>query len=90
MPANKLSHKKTCVPSGVLLAARNADWEQVAHNHIYGAPCFRLERRGKFCLRAMTWDGHNYKGDHKFVSLAELLASVAANAAHDFLKSQPR
>jgi hypothetical protein len=59
-------------------AADVADWEQVSLNHVYGPPCFHFEAKyGKFCLRAKTWFGHD--GDpHRYVSLADLLASVAA------------
>ena len=56
-------------------AARNADWTQVVLNG--GPPCFHYEKkRGRLCLRAERWPGHNTVdviGDHPFVSLADLL-----------------
>jgi hypothetical protein len=59
-------------------AAERADWMQVALNCAYGPPCFHFEPdRGRFCLRAKSWAGHD--GDpHKYVSLADLLATVKA------------
>lgn len=54
-----------------VIAAENADWTQVRLNG--GPPCFHLEERGRFCLRAERWAGH--PADHQFVSLADLLAA---------------
>ena len=50
------------------------DWQQVALNG--GPPCFaELEDEdGYYCGRAERWEGHN--GEHRFVSLADLLTTV--------------
>lgn len=56
----------------LLEAARNADWQQVVLNG--GPPCFHLEG-DRFCLRAERWEGHGEL--HQFISLADLLISVA-------------
>lgn len=61
----------------IVEAALHADWTQVVLNG--GPPCFSYEPRdGKpyFCLRAERWEGHWISGFHRFVSLAELLAST--------------
>ena len=54
--------------------APQMDWQQVVLNG--GPPCFaQLEdEAGWYCGRAQRWEGHD--GDHKFVSLANLLATV--------------
>ncbi len=57
-------------------AAQLADWQQVVLNG--GPPCFHFEaNRGLFCLRSERWAGHGEADDmtHKFVTLADLLAS---------------
>lgn len=56
-------------------AADNADWTQVALNHVYGPPCFHFEPdRGRFCLRAESWhDKHATKMFHAYVPLADLI-----------------
>jgi hypothetical protein len=61
-------------------AAKRADWMQVVLNQ--GPPCFHLEDKGNFCLRAERWAGHGV-GEwpmHKFVSLADLLRGAALDA----------
>lgn len=70
------------------------DWQQVVMNG--GPPCFaQLEdEAGRYCGRAERWEGHD--GEHKFVSLADLLITVRAEAraetfkeAMETVKSQP-
>ena len=62
--------------------ARDADWQQVVMNG--GPPCFFVEEDGRrFCLRAERWGGHTDKDEypeHRFVSLAALLATVRKQA----------
>ena len=56
----------------IVQAALAADWDQVRLNG--GPPCFHLEaERGRFCLRAARWAGHERGSDHRFVPLHELL-----------------
>lgn len=63
----------------ILDAAKRMDWEQVVLNG--GPPCFHLCEDGRFCGRAMRWEGHRscYRGDkviHHYVSLANLLEQL--------------
>lgn len=60
--------------AALVAAAKQADWQQVVLNG--GPPCFHVEN-SRFCLRAQGWDGHD--GDHKFVSLADLIAALTAS-----------
>lgn len=62
-----------------IFAAENADWMQVVLNQ--GPPCFHIEERGNFCLRAQRLAGHVDGGEypeHTFVSLVDLLRSDPA------------
>lgn len=55
----------------ILLAAKNADWEQVMLNG--GPPCFRFEE-GRFCLRAKRWHDETGKvSGWEYVPLDQLL-----------------
>ncbi len=45
-----------------------ADWQQVVLNG--GPPCFHLDK-GRFCLRAKRWPGHD--ADHPFTALGTLI-----------------
>src|ERR687892_192785 len=56
-------------------AACGADWMQGVLNQ--GPPCFHVEERGNFCLRAARWDGHRDPVvGHRYVSLADLLTAL--------------
>jgi hypothetical protein len=59
----------------ILNAAERMDWMQVVLNG--GPPCFYLQEDGRFCGRAHRWLGHCNGVDHEYVSLADLLRSVA-------------
>lgn len=59
----------------LLDAIGNADWQQVAFNG--GPPCFYVERRGRFCLRAKRWDGHGSGRAHAFEPRADAQAREA-------------
>lgn len=50
------------------------DWQQVVLNG--GPPCFAQldDEEGRYCGRAERWEGHD--GEHKFVSLDNLLATI--------------
>ena len=61
----------------ILDAAKDMDWQQVALNRTYGAPCFHVGDDGFFCGRAKRWDGHGF--DHDFISLADLLLMVVSD-----------
>ena len=64
----------------LIRAAAFADWQKVVLNG--GPPCFHLQSRGAFCLRAERWDGHSGNNpDHAFVSLADLLSEFQEGAA---------
>jgi len=58
----------------LLMAATNADWQQVVLNG--GPPCFHFEPdRQRFCLRAYRWAGHGV--DHPFTALADVIGAAS-------------
>ena len=59
-------------------AALLADWLQVVLNG--GPPCFAI-LEGRFCLRAMRWEGHRNGSDHSYVTLAEAIRARGAKDA---------
>lgn len=64
----------------LLIAANNADWQQVVLNG--GPPCFHFEAdRERFCLRAERWVGHGV--DHPFTNLADVIGAVAIRRRHE-------
>lgn len=59
-------------------ACAQADWGQVVANG--GPPCFHVEH-GRFCFRALRWDGHdnfNPGPFHPFVSLFDFIRKLNA------------
>lgn len=66
---------------GVLRAAQDMDWQQIVLHQ--GEPCFHVERDRKFCGRARRWEGHEAGGDHRFVSLHDLLSYWSSGDLHD-------
>jgi hypothetical protein len=61
-------------------AAAHVDWQQVILNG--GPPCFYLEERGRFCLRAQRWGGHNKPNAfHRFTPLDHWMSTLVDLAA---------
>lgn len=59
-------------------ACSQTDWAQIVYNG--GPPCFDLDK-GKFCLRAERWVGHD--ADHKFISLESVFQERTAVLAEN-------
>ncbi len=67
--------------------AAQMDWQQVVLNG--GPPCFALldDEEGWYCGRAQRWVGHD--GEHKFISLQDLLGVHPAAAGDAARPSAP-
>lgn len=65
---------KTYYVEKAVAAAMRMDWMQVVLNE--SAPCFHIEKDGKFCGRAERWPGHLDGDPHEFVSLADLISRL--------------
>jgi hypothetical protein len=71
--AKKQQRNGTPTLSELLIAANNADWQQVVLNG--GPPCFHFDKeRQRFCLAAERWPGHGVY--HPFTNLADMIGSV--------------
>jgi hypothetical protein len=73
--AKKQQRNGTPTLSELLIAANNADWQQVVLNG--GPPCFHFDKeRQRFCLAAERWPGHGVY--HPFTNLADMIGSVTS------------
>lgn len=66
------------LPDNIRAAAVTMNWART--KYIGHAPCFHLCDDGSFCGLSQSWEGHHhmtYRADHPFVSLEDLLRSVA-------------
>jgi len=84
-PLDQLRDEKTTTER-TIRAAANLDWEQLRLN----APaCFHVEADGRFCLRALTWAGHQGStSQHLYEPLYVALTRLAHRSpSHDLVEA---